>query len=128
MKTSPSFVVPKWMVLLFFWLGLMGAISVRLLGIVGRYDAEAALWLWRFSMVCYILFFGYRVWIGYRRRNLIMRNQLIEHVENAQFSDPHAQEYSVYILRSLMRSKELFNYTIIWGLSILAFLVDLAWS
>ncbi len=125
MNPTPFKVMPPWMVLGFFWIGLIGASSVRLLAFVTRYDAHAALWLWRFAMACYVLFFGYRVWIGYRRRHLIRSQNLVEHVSAARFADPQAQEATLYILHSILRSKELFNYTFIWLLSVGALLIDL---
>lgn len=127
MKSNALPVVPQWMVLGFFWIGLAGASGVRLLAVIGRYDAEAALWVWRGAMFCYVLFFGYRVWIGRRRRSLIIRRNLIEKLSHAHFADPYDQQAAQYVLRSIVRSKELFNYTFIWGLSIAALLIDLFW-
>lgn len=128
MKSNALPVVPQWMVLGFFWIGLVGASLVRLLALISRYDAQAALWVWRGAMLCYVLFFGYRVWIGRRRRSLIIHRNLIEKLSHVQFADPDDQQAVLYVLRSILRSKELFNYTFIWGLSVAALLIELVWS
>lgn len=118
-------VLPRWVVLLFFWIGLTAAVCIRSLVFVSRYDAQLAIWLWRFAMVCYIFFFGYRYWIGCRRRRIIRKNRLIEKIEEADALDADTQDATLYILRSIIRSKELFNYALIFMLSFTALLIDL---
>lgn len=117
-------VLPKWVVLLFFWLGLTAAVCIRSLMIVSRHSPEAAQWIWRFAMLCYTFFFGYRYLIGKRRRSIIREYHLIAEVENADSLAPATRQAVLYILNSITRSKELFNYAFICLLSILALLLD----
>jgi hypothetical protein len=117
-------VLPAWVIRLFFWMGLTAAVCVRLLAFISRYDEVAALWIWRFAMVCYTFFFGYRYWIGSRRRKTIQDYDLIASVEQAENMDQEHKDAALYILRSIMRSKELFNYAFIFCLSLLALLLD----
>lgn len=123
MKHQPA-VLPSWVIRLFFWMGLSAAVCVRLLAFISRYDEAAALWVWRFAMICYTFFFGYRYWIGSRRRKTIRNYDLISSIEQAENMDDEHKDAALYILRSIMRSKELFNYAFIFCLSLLALLLD----
>jgi hypothetical protein len=76
-------------------------------------------------MVCYVFFFGYRYWIGCRRRRIIRKYRLIEKIEKTEALDAGTQDATLYILRSIIRSKELFNYALIFLLSLAALLMDL---
>jgi hypothetical protein len=76
-------------------------------------------------MVCYIFFFGYRYLIGRRRRNIIQRHELIAGIEGAAGLDPVTRDATLYILRSITRSKELFNYALIFSLSLAALVIDI---
>lgn len=118
-------VLPRWVILLFFWIGLTAAVCIRSLAVVSRIDADATIWVWRFAMVCYIFFFGYRYWIGRRRRGVVANNRLIERIEASEGLDPELREPLLYILRSILRSKELFNYAVIFLLSLIALTIDL---
>lgn len=83
-----------------------------------------ALFVWRFAMISYTIFFAYRYIIGRRRREIIVRHKLIEKISNADQLDEIAREANLYILRSITRSKELFNYAFICLLSIAALILD----
>jgi hypothetical protein len=118
-------VLPKWVVLLFFWLGLTAAVCIRSLTLLAHYSPAASTWVWRFAMLSYTFFFGYRYLIGRRRRNIIRDNCLIDEMEKAEALDPSSRQATLYILNSIMRSKELFNYAFICILSVVALLLDL---
>lgn len=117
-------VLPKWVVLLFFWLGLTAAVCIRSLMLISRHSPEAAEWVWRFAMVAYAIFFGYRLAIGKRRRNIILHQKLIAEVKQAEGLAPDSRQAMLYILLSIVRSKELVNYGVICILSIIALLLD----
>ncbi|MBC8206205.1 MAG: hypothetical protein ISR85_06750 [Kiritimatiellales bacterium] len=117
-------VLPKWVILLFFWIGLTAAVCIRSLTLVAHYSPAASVWLWRFAMLCYTFFFGYRYLIGRRRRNIVHSNKLIDEVEKAEEFDPATRQAMLYVLNSIMRSKELFNYAFICILSVVALLLD----
>ncbi|MGE4488323.1 MAG: hypothetical protein AB7E95_02120 [Kiritimatiellales bacterium] len=118
-------VLPKWIVTLFFWIGLSAAVCIRLLALITRWNPSAALWVWRFAMVCYIFFFGYRYLIGSRRRRIIQKYRLVDGIEQTGGMDETTRAGTLYILRSITRSKELFNYAFIFCLSLLALIIDL---
>lgn len=76
-------------------------------------------------MVSYTIFFGYRYWIGTRRRRIILNQNLVAQIETAEGLNDTARQATLYILNSIIRSKELFNYAFICVLSIFALLLDL---
>lgn len=125
MKQPIPSVLPRGVIHLFFWIGLIAAVCIRSITIVSRVDADAAIWVWRFAMLCYLFFFGYRYWIGQKRRRVIVENCLIDRFESWTDLDAELREPTLYILRSITRSKELFNYATIFLLSLLALLIDL---
>ncbi|HEY5652899.1 MAG TPA: hypothetical protein VIR63_00825 [Pontiella sp.] len=117
-------VLPKWVTNLALWIGLTAGISVRLLMILNRWHPEAAVIVWRFAMANYSVFFLYRFFIARRRRSIVVRHQLIAKIRAAEELDEITREGTLYILRSIVRSKELFNYAFIFILSLLALAID----
>jgi hypothetical protein len=75
-------------------------------------------------MVCYTVFFGYRYMIARRRRRVVNNYHLHEHIESAQGLAPETRKAMQYILKSVIRSKELFNYAYISNLSLIALIID----
>jgi hypothetical protein len=117
-------VLPRWMIHLFLWIGLTAGIAVRSLMLLNRYNPKAAVWLWRFAMFSYTIFFGYRYIIARRRRRVVINHELIERVGESKDLDSITRDATVYILKSITRSKELFNYGFICFLSLLALILD----
>lgn len=117
-------VLPRWTIYLFLWIGLMAGIAVRSLMLLNRVNPVAAIWVWRFAMFSYTVFFGYRYIITRRRRRIIVKHSLLARIGEAEELDPTTREATLYILRSITRSKELFNYAFICVLSIVALILD----
>ena len=117
-------VLPRWTIYLFLWIGLMAGIAVRSLMLLNRVNPVAAIWVWRFAMFSYTVFFGYRYIITRRRRRIIVNHSLLARIGEAEDISPTTREATLYILRSITRSKELFNYAFICVLSIVALLLD----
>ncbi|VGO22357.1 hypothetical protein [Pontiella sulfatireligans] len=117
-------VLPKWVINLFLWIGLAASIAVRSLMLLNRANPEAAVWVWRFAMFSYCIFFGYRLIVGRRRHHVVTRHDLIQRIGEAEQLDPKTREATVYILRSIVCSKELFNYAFICALSVIALVLD----
>ena len=125
-KTNTPFsVLPLWTIHLFLWIGLLAGIAVRSLMLLNRVNPLAAIWVWRFAMISYTVFFGYRYLITRRRRNVVIRHELVEHISEAEGLDHTTREATLYILRSIIRSKELFNFAFICILSLVALVLDL---
>ena len=116
--------LPRWTIYLFLWIGLMAGIAVRSLMLLNRVNPVAAILVWRFAMFSYTVFFGYRYIITRRRRRIIVKHSLLARIGEAEELDPTTREATLYILRSITRSKELFNYAFICVLSIVALILD----
>lgn len=117
-------VQPRWIIHFFLWLGLLAGIAVRSLTILSRINPDIVIWVWRFAMVSYTIFFGYRYKIAHRRRRIVEEYHLQEHVEQMQELDTKTKEAMTYVMRSISRSKELFNYAFIASLSLIALIID----
>ena len=118
-------VLPRWTIHFFLWLGLTAGVAVRSLTLAQRLNPPSVIWIWRFAMVSYTIFFGYRYIITRRRRRVIANYHLLDKVEAAEALDPETRNATLYVLRSTYRSKELFNYAFISGLSLIALILDL---
>lgn len=117
-------VLPRWMIHLFLWIGLLAGIAVRSLMLLNRVNPVAAIWVWRYAMLSYTVFFGYRYLITRRRRRVVLNHKLIDRISATNELDPTTRQATLYILRSIIRSKELFNYAFICILSLIALILD----
>ena len=117
-------VQPRWVIHFYLWLGLLAGTAVRSLALLERTCPEAVIWTWRFAMASYTVFFGYRYLITRRRRRVISNFQLLDRVEEVEL-DEDTKVALQYVLRSISRSKELFNYAFIASISLIAILLDI---
>lgn len=117
-------VLPKWVALLFFWIGLGAGICIRSLTLVAQVSPDASAWVWRVAMVSYTFFFGYRYIIGVRRKRIIKDCALIQKVKDSEGLDETTRLGVLYVLNSITRSLELINYAFISMLSIVALILD----
>ncbi|MDH3982472.1 MAG: hypothetical protein OES84_06155, partial [Kiritimatiellaceae bacterium] len=69
-------------------------------------------------------FLGYRYIIGRRRTRIVNNYELIHKIEETGELDPTTRDATLYILRSIVRSKEIFNYAFICLLSLIALVLD----
>ena len=122
--TTDFKVLPRWVIHFFLWLGLSAGIAVRSLMLLNRANPEAAIWVWRFAMFSYTIFFGYRYIIARRRRRVVTTYKLEQEIAAVEELDPQSRAATLYILRSITRSKELFNYAFICILSLIALALD----
>lgn len=121
----PNKTLPKWIINLFFCVGLFSAICIRSLTIINHYNAQWAGYAWRAAVVGYIFFFGYRLYIANKRRVTIVKCRLIEELEGRNALNESTRAELLYLLNSIRKSKELYNYAFIFVLSIVAIVIDL---
>jgi uncharacterized protein YacL len=117
--------LPKWVTILFFIIGLISAFIFRAIIIIARFDTTLSRIAWYIAVVGYIAFFAYRFMISLKRRRMIERNRLIEKLQQNELDD-NDRHHLEYILRSLMKSKEMYNYVFIFLLSGVAIVMDLS--
>lgn len=110
---------------LFFAVGVLSAVAFRALLIIQHLMPTLFRPVWYGGIFGYIIFFAYRFAITRKRRQAIERFRLIEKIQaNACLGDED-REVVVYLLSSLVKSRENLNYLIIFLLSILAVGIDL---
>jgi len=119
---------PKWIIISFFSIGILSAIGFRGLIFFTHFKQELFRPVWYCSVFGYILFFGYRFHIARRRREALHHNNLYEKItSDAELNDDDRSELK-YIVRSIEKSKELYNYMAIFALSIIAVVCDIILS
>ena len=116
---------PAWVIFLFFIIGVLSAVSFRLLSVVNVLTPELFRPLWYFGILGYILFFAYRFSISRKRKKAIRDHRLLEKLESGKPLSPEEKVVVGYLLASIMKSRENLNYLIIFILSVLAVLFDI---
>lgn len=117
--------LPPYIVNGVFVIGLISATAFRSLIVLEEIDRALVRPVWYGAVFGYILFFGYRWYIASRRRRTISENGLIEKVRDASGLDEAEKEEVLYILGSIMKSREIFNYLFIFIMSFIAVAADL---
>ncbi|MDC7224956.1 MAG: hypothetical protein PQJ60_14505 [Spirochaetales bacterium] len=116
--------LPPWVIGTFFYIGLVSATLFRLIIFLNRVNLFYARLAWYVGVVGYILFFGFRFYIAKKRRRTIEENDLISKLKASDMDSDSKREIE-YILKSLIKSKEIFNYRYIFVTSAAAILLDL---
>lgn len=118
-KTLPPAVIN-----LFFVIGLISAFLFRALFFFNYYYSSLSHVVWYCAVTGYLFFFGFRYYISRKRRHTIIMNNLLNKVAASDI-DPADREEISYILESVIKSKEIFNYVFIFAVSVLAISVDI---
>ncbi len=125
MSQNKPHLVPKWIIYGFFILGLVSAISFRAIIVIKKVEPALVRPVWYIGAVGYMLFFLYRTYITRKRKTAIERYHLIEKIKNNACLSDEDREVLGYLLSSLKKSPEEFNYFLIFIFSILAILIDI---
>jgi len=125
MEGSKPHILPNSVVYGFFLVGLVSAVAFRAIIIFQHLEPSWVRPVWYIGTAGYLLFFLYRYRISRKRKAAIEDFQLIEKIRaNACLQDAD-REVLLYLLSSLKRSLEDFNYALIFLLSVLAVVADL---
>lgn len=106
-------------------LGLATSIAFRLLIILNHVEPSWVRPVWYFGVLGNFVFFYYRFKVTKKRKNAIRKNNLIAKVQNCEGLCEKEREALVYLLNSINRSPESFNYLVISVFSIVAIIIDL---
>lgn len=112
----------------FFAVGILSAVAFRAIIIVQHVEPRWIRPVWYIGTAGYFLFFLYRYRIARKRKKAIADYRLMEKVRANACLDEEDREVVLYLLSSLSSSREDLNYAIIFVLSILAILADIALS
>ena len=118
-KTLPPAVIN-----LFFILGLISALLFRSLFLFNYYYSSLSHVVWYCAVTGYLFFFGFRYYISRKRRRTIIMKNLLDKVTASDIAPADRDEIN-YILQSIIKSKEMFNYVFIFVVSIVAISVDI---
>ena len=117
--------IPVFLTNIFFAIGVISALFFRSILIVNTYNVELARLLWYCAIFGYIAFFGFRTYIALKRRKALKGTHIIEKVLSSNCFNEEEKEHLSYILRSLVQSKELYNYVFIFIFSFVAIVLDI---
>ena len=124
MKKSPH-TLPTPVINLFFVIGLLSALSFRLLLVVQEMAPQLFKAAWYSGIIGYILFFSFRYAISHKRKKAIIQSNLIEQINNGEQLSEEDKQAVIYLLSSIKKSREDLNYMFIFLTSALAVLYDL---
>ncbi len=117
--------VPKYVINLFFVIGLLSAIAFRALIIFKYTRPEFLRPTWYCGVIGYTFFFLYRYYIAIKRKKAIDKYGLIPKLKGNQRLSDRDREITIYLLYSIKKSRENINYLFIFVLSIVAILLDI---
>ncbi|MBU0730660.1 MAG: hypothetical protein KKE17_03595 [Proteobacteria bacterium] len=118
----------KWVINLFFCIGVLSAIAFRALIVVNHFDPALFRPLWYVGVIGYIFFFFYRYVISEKRKKAIEQFGLIEKLQENSCLDDQDRDVVIYLLSSIRKSRENYNYLFIFIFSALAVLADIILS
>ena len=107
-------------------LGLATSISFRLLIILNHIEPDWVRPVWYFGVVGNLVFFYYRFKISRKRKNAVRKHKLINKIELGSELNEKDRHALIYLLQSIDRSKESFNYLIISIFSVFAIIIDIS--
>jgi hypothetical protein len=125
MSMTPK-IIPKPVILGFFALGLLSSIAFRAIILFQKFSPGWVRPVWYFGVIGYMLFFMYRYRISLRRKGTIARTNLIEKLREGSALSADDREAALYLLNSIRKSPEDWNYLAIFVLSLAAIALDLA--
>ncbi|MEI8063158.1 MAG: hypothetical protein WCH84_03745 [Verrucomicrobiota bacterium] len=117
-------IIPKPIIIGFFLLGLLSSVAFRAIILLQKYEPRYVRPVWYFGVIGYMVFFIYRYYISQRRKRTIIRSNLIEKIRTGVPLTPEEHAANLYLLNSIQKSQEDWNYLAIFILSIVAMALD----
>jgi hypothetical protein len=81
--------------------------------------------VWYFGVLGYMVFFIYRYFISLRRKRVVARTEILEKLRGAEVLSADDRAAALYLLSSIQKSPEDWNYLAIFILSAVAIVIDL---
>jgi hypothetical protein len=126
MENHKPHIVPKYVIYAFFVLGLVSAIAFRGIIIFQHLEPTWVRPVWYIGTIGYFFFFLYRYMITKKRKHAIESYRLIEKLKANACLEEQDREVVLYLLSSIRFSLEDINYALIFILSVLAIVADIA--
>lgn len=113
-----------WVREVFFWLGIIGAVGLRVVLIFNHYNPLYARISWYTAMVALAGYYYYRRWIEIKRRKLIIENKLLDKTIKGKLTEKDREKVA-QILGSQIVSKQMLNLNFLFVASIVALIIQL---
>jgi len=113
-----------WIRDLFFYFGIIGAIGLRVVLILNKYNPTYAKVSWYVAMVALAAYYYYRRWVEIKRRDLIIKNDLLEKTINNKLNADD-RENIAKIIGSTLVSKQMLNLNFLFIASIIAIIIQI---
>ena len=117
-------IIPKPIIITFFFLGLLSSLAFRAIIIFQKLSPGWVRPVWYFGVIGYMLFFMYRYSISLRRKRTIAQSNIIEKLSEGRGLSPEDRDAALYLLKSIRKSPEDWNYLAIFVLSVAAIALD----
>lgn len=114
----------KWIRELFFYLGIIGAIGLRIVLILNGFNPLYSKIVWYIAMVSLTAYYFYRKWIEQKRRNMILGGNLLDKIKENKLNEADREKIST-LLGSTIVSKQMLNLNILYYASIIAIVIQL---
>lgn len=118
-------IVPQPVIVGFFLLGLLSSVAFRAIILFQKFHPTWVRPVWYFGVIGYMLFFMYRYRISQRRKRTIAESAIIEKLRAGSSLTSDDREAALYLLNSVRKSPEDWNYLAIFVLSLVAIVLDL---
>jgi len=119
---------PKSVATIAFFIGLISAVSFRAIILVQYFSPLLVRALWYVAVITNFLFFLFRYHISRKRKRAINAQNLIAKLQTQEPLTREDREGLTYLLTSIERSHENWNYLSIFILSALAIIIDVIMS
>jgi hypothetical protein len=118
-------IIPKPVILGFFAVGVLSSLAFRLIIILQKVRPGWVRPVWYFGVLGYMVFFIYRYFISLRRKRVVARTAILEKLRGGETLSEDDRAAALYLLNSIQKSPEDWNYLAIFILSLVAIAVDL---
>ena len=109
----------------YFWSGIIATLAYRIIIVLNFYNNTWVKISWYIGTIGFIIYFVHRYQISDKRTKLIKNNRLREKIkQSSQINDQDTAALD-YILRTLVTSKEKWNYIFIFAMSGLALITGI---
>ena len=123
-KKVPT-VLPESVIVTFFLLGALSSVAFRAIILFQKFGPAWVRPVWYFGVIGYMVFFIYRYGISLRRKRTIAQTNIIETLKGGAALSAEDREAALYLLSSIQKSREDWNYLAIFILSVVAIALDL---
>jgi len=117
-------IIPKPVIIGFFLLGVLSSVAFRLIIIFQKTNPGWVRPTWYFGVLGYMAFFIYRYYISLRRKRVVAESGIIEKLRSGAVLSAEDREAALYLLISIQKSREDWNYLAIFILSAAAMAID----